>query len=37
VSGVLHWLGGNPAFADSQDRRNAQQDAEQALRMLKGL
>jgi hypothetical protein len=37
VSGFLHWLGNNPAFADSQDRRNAQQDAEQALRMIEGL
>jgi hypothetical protein len=37
VSGFLHWLGSNPAFADSQDRRNAQQDAEQVLRILKGL
>ena len=37
VTGFLRWLGGNPAFADPEDRRNAQQDAEQALRVLDGL
>jgi hypothetical protein len=31
VTGLLHWLQGNPPFANAQDRRNAQQDAEQGV------
>jgi hypothetical protein len=37
VMGLRHWLQGNPPFASSDDRRNAQQDAEQALRVLDSL
>jgi hypothetical protein len=35
--GFLHWLRGHPPFANPEDRRNAQQDAEQALRVLDSL
>jgi hypothetical protein len=37
VTGFLRWLESNPSFADAEDRRNARQDAEQALRVLDGL
>ena len=37
VTGFLRWLEGNPPFAHPEDRRNARQDAEQALRVLDSL
>jgi hypothetical protein len=37
VTGLLHWLQGHPTFARTEDRRNAQRDAEQALRVLDAL
>ena len=37
VAGFLRWLERNPPFASAEDRRTAQQDAEQALRVLSGL
>jgi hypothetical protein len=37
VTGFLHWLGQGPAFTLAEDRRNAQRDAEQALRVLESL
>jgi len=37
VIGFQHWLEGHPPFARPEDRRNAQQDAEQALRLLDSL
>ena len=37
VMGFQHWLEGNPQFANPEDRRNARQDAEQALRVLDSL
>jgi hypothetical protein len=37
VEGVIHWLGTNPLFATQEDRRNAQLEAEDALRFYKGL
>jgi hypothetical protein len=37
VKGVLHWLGTKPAFYNEEDRRGAQQAAEEALRFYEGL
>jgi hypothetical protein len=37
VQGVLHWLATNPSFANEEDRRNAQRDAEDALRVYQSL
>jgi hypothetical protein len=37
VKGVLHWLDTKPPFANEEDRRNAQRDAEQALRVYEQL
>jgi hypothetical protein len=37
VRGVLHWLGTRPPFANEEDRRQAQQAAEEALQFYEGL
>lgn len=37
VKGVLHWLDTNPRFMNQEDRRNARQTAEEALRFYEGL
>ena len=37
VAGFLHWLQAEPQFANAEDRRNTQQDAEQALRVIDSL
>jgi hypothetical protein len=33
VRGLVHWLATRPSFAEEQDRRNAERDAAQALRL----
>jgi hypothetical protein len=37
VKGVLHWLDTNPKFTNEQDRRDARQAAEEALKFYEGL
>ena len=37
VAGVLHWLDSDPPFVHEQDRRNAREAAEQALRYYRSL
>jgi hypothetical protein len=37
VEGVIHWLGTQPKFVREEDLRNAQREAEEALRYYKNL